>query len=69
MLRGIEDSTQTKLMSEKKPSDTPRGTETANYQLFRHGRWETATGSVIEESFVCVFVNGQEVVAMMAAGP
>lgn len=51
--------------TQKPPSNYP-GTQTAGYAVYKQGRWETAEGAVIIESYVCIFVNGQELVTMMA---
>ncbi len=58
---------QTVSMTESKGSpSTPPGTEYVEYHVYRRGQWVTVTGSVIQESTVCIFVNGRELVTMMA---
>jgi FdhD protein len=58
---------QTKPMTDRKETPTaPPGTVHVDYQVYRRGRWSTASGSVIQESTVCIFVNGRELVTMMA---
>ncbi len=54
------------MPDKERSSNAEGGTQTTNYHVFHRGRWTVATGSVIEESSVCIFVNGQELVAMMA---
>ena len=43
-----------------------RGTVPRSYDVFRRGLWTTTTGHVIEEAYVSIFVNGQELVTIMA---
>ncbi len=50
-------------MTAEKPE---KGTEPTHYHDWNHGRWSTAAGLIITESFVCIFVNGKEFVTMMA---
>ncbi len=43
-----------------------RATVPRSYDVFRRGLWTTTTGHVIEEAYVSIFVNGQELVTIMA---
>ncbi len=43
-----------------------RGTVSAAYQVIHRGQWTAASARVIEEASVSVFVNGRELVTMMA---
>ena len=54
------------MTDSEEPTTLHPGTEAADYHLYRRGQWDAATGAVIEESYVCVFVNGRELVTMMA---
>lgn len=43
-----------------------RGAQTLRYQVYRRGEWITTAEPVVEESLISVFVNGSELITMMA---
>jgi FdhD protein len=49
------------------PNETNHsGVCAASYQEYADGKWSSATGSIVEETVVSIFANGQEIATMMA---